>query len=227
MITNDKSPEAAAILSSVKKKVKYHEIDVNAAAKAAGGGVGRTDIVKKLNYLNERGHIKLNTRGVEQRYLLQKELPKSKSEIDAVLDKLYAGLANQEKEALRHASDVMDLITGRKCFALAIAEHFGMGLPDGKTKCGHCTVCFTGKPVKVPSRPLAQTTAASIQEVLEATNVRDDPRFLARVAYGIRSPRISQLKLDKVPAFRSLAHHDFEVCPHPASLDATSAESRQ
>lgn len=47
---------------------------------------------------------------------------------------------------------------------------------------------------------------------MDATDVRDDPRFLTRVGFGIKSPRVTKLRLDKTRVFRSLAHHDFEVC---------------
>ncbi|KAK4234543.1 P-loop containing nucleoside triphosphate hydrolase protein [Achaetomium macrosporum] len=209
-IKEDKSKEAKAILSSATKKLKFHHIDVNAAARDAG--LDRNDIVKKLNQLNERGHIKLQTKGLEHRYVIQKELPKTKEDIEAVVDKIYAQLQQRERDALNRGREVMDLITGNKCFARALAEHFGMGLPGGKPSCGHCTYCFTRRSVRPPAQPREPTTAASIQRVLQATTVRDDPRFLARVAYGIKSPRVTQLKLDKSPVFRSLAHHDFEVC---------------
>jgi len=209
VIKGDPSAAAKAIVANAAKKVKYHDMDVNAASRA--GGVNRNDIIGKLNRLNEQGHIKLMTKGIEQRYVIKKQLPRTDVEINAVVDNLYADLLNRERDAVNRGQEVMDLITGRKCFALKLAEHFGMGLPDGKSKCGHCTFCMTGIQVRLPRRPLARTTAASIKDVLKATNVRDDPRFLARVAFGIRSPRISQLKLDKSPVFRSLAHHDFEV----------------
>lgn len=210
VIKGDTSKEAKAILSGAKKKVKFYDIDVGAAAKTAG--LDRADIVKKLNQLAERGHIKLHTKGIVHRYLIQKELPKSQREIDAVVEKLYVDLEERERDALERGQQVMDLITGSKCFALALAEHFGMGLPGGRSSCGHCTYCITGIPVKPPLQPQVRTTAASIEGVLKATTVRDDPRFLARVAFGIRSPRVAQLGLDKTHVFRSLAHHDFDVC---------------
>jgi hypothetical protein len=50
-----------------------------------------------------------------------------------------------------------------------------------------------------------------IKKVLKQCSVRDDPRFLARVAFGLKSPRVTQLKLDKDDVFGSLADHDFEV----------------
>jgi hypothetical protein len=208
-LKNDRSKEAKTILSGAVKKVKFHDIDVNAAAREAG--LIRDDVVKKLNQLNERGHIKLQTKGLEHRYSILKEVPKTAPEIEAVVDKVYAQLQTREMDALTRGREVMNLITGNKCFARALAEHFGMGLPGGKPSCGHCTYCFTKRPVEPPAQAREPTTAASIQRVLQATNVRDDPRFLARVAYGIKSPRVTQLKLDKHAVFRSLAHHDFEV----------------
>ncbi|KAK3683307.1 P-loop containing nucleoside triphosphate hydrolase protein [Podospora appendiculata] len=217
-LKNDSSPEGKAVFSSATKKIKWFTIDVNDAARSAGGGLKRNDIVRKLNQLNERGHIKLQTSGIEHRYLILKELPQTKDEISSVVDKLYADLQNREKDALARSSEVMALITGRKCFARALAEHFGMGLPGGKESCGHCTFCMTRTPLKTPVRPRYAATAATIQEVLKATDLRDDPRFLARVAFGIRSPRVTKLKLEKSPAFRSLAHYDFEVCACACSV---------
>ncbi|KAK4112419.1 ATP-dependent DNA helicase [Canariomyces notabilis] len=197
VLRNDKSAEAQAILSSAVKKFKYHDIGVNAAARASGGGITRVDIVRKLTELNDRGHIKLQASGLINRYIVQKRLPRTNPEIDTVLAKLYRDLESREEDA--------------ECFNRALTKHFGMGLPEGKAKCGHCTYCMTGKPVKPPSRPLSPTTPASIKDVLKATSIRDDPRFLAKIAFGIRSPRITELKLDRRPEFRSLAHHDFDA----------------
>ncbi|KAK3935729.1 P-loop containing nucleoside triphosphate hydrolase protein [Diplogelasinospora grovesii] len=208
-LKHDKTPEGKAIFSHAVKKAKYYHIDVNKAAQATG--LARNDIVRKLNHLGDNAYLKLQTSGIEHRYRILKKLPKTDKEIDAVLDKLYADLKAREKEALLRAYQIMDLITGRKCFARALAEHFGMNLRDGKSECGHCTFCLTGKPVRHLPRPRRETTAASIQEVLKATNVRDDPRFLARVAFGIKSPRVTKLRLDKHRVFRSLADHDFEA----------------
>ncbi|KAK4196746.1 P-loop containing nucleoside triphosphate hydrolase protein [Triangularia verruculosa] len=207
----DKTAVADAILKNSKKKVKWYDIDVNEAAAYKSTGLNRGDIVAKLNQLDQQGHIRLQASGLTNRYILQKALPKTPSEKEKVVDKLYKDLASREKDALQRCKKVMGLITGSKCFALSLAEHFGMGLPEGKEKCGHCSFCLTGKPVEPPRLKVTATTASSIQQVLKATDVRDDPRFLARVAYGIRSPRVTALKLDKSPVFRSLADHDFEA----------------
>ncbi|KAE8382426.1 hypothetical protein BDV26DRAFT_253448 [Aspergillus bertholletiae] len=207
-LKHDTSAEGKAIFSNAVHKVKYHHIDVNAVARAAR--LTRTDIVKKLNQLNEHGHIELKTSGIEHRYLILKALPQTDREIEAVTDRLYADLQARETDALHRGRQVIDLITGRKCFARALAEHFGMDLPGGGASCGHCTFCLTATPITPPSWAPRRTTAGTIQRVLEATPVRDDPRFLARVAFGIKSPRVMMLNLDKSHVLASLVDHDFE-----------------
>lgn len=209
IIKNDSSKEAKAIRENAKKKTKYHDVDIAATCK--NSGVGRFDIVRKLNDLDTRGVIKLQTTGMEYRYQIEKELPDTKAGINEIIDKVLADLQGREKDAVHRGQEVMDLITGAKCFARALAEHFGMGLPNGQISCGHCTFCMTKVPVQPPVRRVEVTTAASIQPVLKAVDIRDDARFLARVAFGIKSPRVSQLKLDKNAVWQSLAGHDFDV----------------
>ena len=206
---HDKSPEAKAIVNGAKKKVKFYNVDVAAIAKAEN--LVRSDIISKLNDLNNHGYIKLQTSGLQNRYFVIKQVPQSSREKEKVVNKIYENLAKRESDALERGSQVMNLMTGDKCYALALAEHFGMGLPDGKSKCGHCTHCRTGQAVPPPKRPIAETTRSSIEGILKATTVRDDPRFLARVAFGIRSPRVNTEKLAGSKVFRSLAHHRFEV----------------
>ncbi|KAK1829734.1 P-loop containing nucleoside triphosphate hydrolase protein [Podospora conica] len=207
-IQTDKSPEAKAIRNNAIKKTKYHDLDIAGACKKSG--VSRMDIVRKLNYLDTHGVIKLQASGVEYRYQIQKQFPDTKAGINEIIDKVLGDMQTREKDAINRGQDVMNLITGAKCFALGLAEHFGMGLPNGQTSCGHCTWCMTKTPVRPPTKRVKATTAATIQPVLKAIDIRDDARFLARVAFGIKSPRVTQLKLDKSPVFQSLVEHDFE-----------------
>jgi len=210
VLKSDKSSEGKAIFSNAQKKAKYHYVDVNAISKASD--LNRIDIVKKLNYLNENGHIRLQTSGIEHRYRILKPLPSSETEVNSLTDDLHARMRSREGDALHRGRQVVDLVTGSRCFARALAEHFDMDLPDGEISCGHCTFCMTHTALQGPTSQRVETTAGSIAEVLAATDVRDDPKLLAKVAFGIRSPRVTLLKLDKKAVFKSLAHHDFEVC---------------
>lgn len=61
-----------------------------------------------------------------------------------------------------------------------------------------------------PKRPTT-VDRAGINKILAACDIRDDLRFLARVAFGIKSPRATQLGMDKKSVVMTLADHDFEV----------------
>ena len=49
-----------------------------------------------------------------------------------------------------------------------------------------------------------------IQSVLKATKIRDDARFLARVAFGITSPRITAEKLSKHEIFGIMSQNRWD-----------------
>lgn len=205
----DKSAEAKAIDSHSKKAKKWYNVDVHAAAKAAG--LLRTDLVRKLNEFNDKGLIRLKVTGVVNRYKILKNPPSTPEEIEKITNKLHPEMEDREGDAMKRFQAVCDLLTDKKCFARALTSYFGMDLPDGKAKCGHCTYCLTGKPVVLPPKRTPPVDKAGILRILDACDVRDDPRFLARVAFGIKSPRVTQLKLDKKDVFGSLEDHDFEV----------------
>jgi hypothetical protein len=163
-----------------------------------------------LNVLNDSGVIELKAGGVQPRYRILKKLPRGK-EIDTLVDQLYEDLERREEDAIQRTQQVYNLMTGDKCYARALTDHFGMTLPDNKQKCGHCTHCEVGHRLRMPARPRRKIDMEGIQKVLKAVPVRDDPRFLARVAFGITSPRVSAMKLNKHPVFKSLADHDWPV----------------
>ncbi|KAI8947586.1 ATP-dependent DNA helicase recQ [Xylaria longipes] len=207
-VKQDKSREAKAIAAGSKKARKFYTIDVNAVSKDAG--LLRGDVVRKLNQFNDHGLIQLKVSGVVNRYKILKKLPSTPKEVGKITDKLHAEMEDRETDAMGRFQAVCDLLTDSKCFARALTTYFGMELPDGKSKCGHCTYCLTGKPVALPHKPTPPVNKRGISDILVACTVRDDPRFLARVAFGIKSPRVTQLKLDKTKVFGSLEDHDFE-----------------
>ncbi|KAI1263174.1 ATP-dependent DNA helicase recQ [Xylariaceae sp. FL1019] len=204
----DKSAEAKAIVSHAKKAKKWYHIDVSSTANLSN--LFRNDIIRKLNELSDRGFIKLKVGGVENRYKILKKLPATPEEVRVITDQLHAELSKKEGDEMKRFEAVVGLFLGRQCFANALASYFGTKLPSGKSKCGHCSFCMTGKQLILPAKPKPPINLAGIRNILALCDVRDDPRFLARVAFGIRSPRVSQLGLDKQKIFGSLEDHDFE-----------------
>lgn len=214
-VKQDKTREAAAIAAHSKKAKKWYTIDVNAVANISG--LLRNDVIRKLNQFNDHGLIRLKASGVVNRYKILKKLPGTSKEVSVITNKLHAEMEARETDAMERFQAVCDLLTDSKCFAGALTGYFGMALPDGQSLCGHCTYCLTAKPVTLAPKRTPPVNMAEIRKVLAACDVRDDPRFLARIAFGIKSPRVTQLKLDKNKVFGSLEDHDFEVCftTHP------------
>lgn len=208
----DTSRAGKVIFANAKKAVKLYDIDVYAVARQEN--IPRNDIVRRLNELHDAGALVLRVSGVQNKYRILQPLPQTEAEMDDLADRLHADMAAREADALHRIQQIAGLITGHQCFALALARHFGTGLPDGATRCGHCTYCLTNMPVKLAPRPRPEDRHVdidAIRRVLDACDIRDDPRFLARVAFGIKSPRVTRLKLDRLPEFASLEDHDFDV----------------
>lgn len=213
-------PEAKAIMDYSEKKIKFTYLDVNRITRDTG--FLRTNIIQILDHLDRDGVIQLTAKGMTPKFRVLQTLPKTKQELDELANKMYVDLEQKEKDALHRTKQVVDLVTGEKCFAQALAQHFGMSLPNGKDNCGHCTFCETGEAVKLPPKEHRPLDREGIRRVLADCPVRDDPRFLARVAFGIASPRVTTLKMRNTSAWESMVDQDFDVSPQPMpSLPST------
>ncbi|KAI1309213.1 ATP-dependent DNA helicase recQ [Xylaria venustula] len=207
-VMNDASPEAKSIVRYAKKAKKWYTIDVNATAD--GVKLSRASIIRKLNEFNDTGLIRLKVSGVLNRYKILKKLPTTPEQVGVITNKLYAEMEARETDAMKRFQAVCDLLTDSKCFARGLTEYFGMELPNGMSKCGQCTFCEKGKPIELPPSPKRPVDMKAIREILSSVELRDDPRLLARIAFGIKSPRIAALKLDKIDMFGALEDHPFE-----------------
>lgn len=208
-IASDTSPAANAIKLHTKKASRIHRIDVEATATISK--LERKDIIAKLNEWNDEQVVDLKVSSVINTYKVLQELPKEPAEIEKLADALYKTMTEREKAALQRTEQMLQLITGSACFSRTLAQHFGDDLPDGKKECGHCQWCMTHKPVTVQLPPPVRFNEVAFRQVLETIKERDDPRFLAKVAFGIYSPRVTKMKLARDPIFGSMEDHEFMV----------------
>lgn len=213
VLASDKSPAAAAINKYGKKARTWYSIDVDSYTLKSL----RTDIVRKLNDLDAAGIITLKPEHVQNTYKIIQPLPKTGPALENYVEQIYEVMEKREQEALDRTDQMLKLITDNTCFSRALAQHFGDGLPGGMTECGHCTFCMTKTPVVQQLPPPVKFNFPAFKAVLAQIPDRDDARFLARIAFGITSPRAAKLKLSKHPIFGSMADHSFMVCPQPDS----------
>lgn len=205
----DRSPAATAIQGVTRKAKTLHHVDVDAATRQSG--LPRSEIVAKLNSWHDNNLIDLQTAGVINIYRILTKLPTNPAERQEIADKLYRELELREQQELQRMAQVMNLITGVKCFSRVLASHFGDQLPDNAQECGHCSWCEAKRPVEVVTPPRRDWDSKSFSQVLETCPDRDDARYLARIAFGISSPRVVQAKLNRSPVFGSMEDHKFMV----------------
>lgn len=209
-LRSEKSPAVAAIEKHGKKASKLYHIDVDRTASLTR--LPRSDIIRKLNDMNENRLIELKPCGVLSVYKIIRKLPRTGPALEVLVDQIYEVMAKREQEALERTDEMLKLITDKVCFSKALAQHFGDELPDGKNECGHCTWCLTHATVVQQIPPPVKFNQGAFEAVLSRLPARDDARYLARIAFGITSPRGTKDKVAKDPIFGSMADHDFTVC---------------
>jgi len=87
-----------------------------------------------------------------------------------------------------------------------------------QAECGHCTWCETHKAVVLGKVAPVEINYPAIDAILRKCSARDDPRFLARIAFGITSPRVTAMRLSRSPVYGSLDDHDFMVRFIPSNV---------
>jgi hypothetical protein len=206
-IRNDTSAAANVIKRASVKATKWTHIAVDDLANTSR--VERADLVRKLNQWNEQGTVELKTEGVRNVFRLERPLPSTKKEIDDIITQLDDSMGATEQMNLDRTKALIDLITDKECFSRALAGYFGESGSTAPKDCGHCTWCETRTQVVLPNEPPQPPDSDKVQKVLEKISVRDDPRFLAKVAFGIKSPRATDLKVYNTGVFESMNVCDF------------------
>lgn len=78
--------------------------------------------------------------------------------------------------------------------------------------CGKCTFCTTGAKLEFTSQAESIPDPKKLEAILAACPERDDPRLLARMAFGITSPRLTAGKWSSShPLFGSMVSADFNA----------------
>ncbi|RMZ73394.1 family atp-dependent dna helicase [Pyrenophora seminiperda CCB06] len=212
IVEHDTSPTAKAIRKASVKAYKNTYVALEDLAEASR--IPRTDLVRKMDEWNECGAIELKREGVQNVYRLERPLPSTPKEIDDIIHKLDQCCADMEKQNLSRTKALLDLITSERCFARSIEAYFGEATLQKEEKgCGHCTWCETQKRVVMPDEPPQAPDPAKVKSVLDIIPARDDPRYLAKLAFGIKSPRMAAEGVYKTKAFESM-----NVCDFPELL---------
>ena len=188
-------------------------MDVDAAA--AQGRFPRAEAVRRLQQWNDSGAIELKQSGVINCFKVLQTFPTDGRVQDTVAGIVLQQFEEKEAQDMLRLRSVIDFVTTKGCLARELAKHFGDEDSVPNTGCTICNFCVTKKAVEyLPGDAKSEASNIDenkIQAILAATSIHDDARFLARVAYGITSPRITAEKLSKHHVFGCMAKCNFEV----------------
>lgn len=211
--TVDGSKVEAALKKHSKSAKRWTHIDVDIAS--SRGGFPRADAVRKLQEWHASGAIELSPSGVINRFRVLKDFPQGEARKNDIITAIYEQIEARERSDMDRVRGVIDLITAKSCLNRELARHFGDHDSIPEDGCEHCNFCLTKTPVKFlesdKQKRNGRIDEAKIKAILAATSVRDDARFLARIAFGISSPRVTAEKLGKHKVFGSMEDCNFEV----------------
>ncbi|KAJ6604577.1 ATP-dependent DNA helicase [Mycena vulgaris] len=211
-ILNDKSKEAATIRTYWRDK--GNKFEVNVVDAAARSGVDRNDLARKINRWEFDGFVQTRPSQVRSRYLIlpNKSLPKTSDGIEKVAAQLYEGMRKREEDGVAKLRQVLELVKDDECLPRNLSKYFGSEDTVPEDGCGVCTFCTTGQGAAFSARPIVDVDARQISAILNACHERDDPRLLARMAFGITSPRLTAMKCSTShPLFGSMVDTDFNA----------------
>lgn len=211
-MTSDGSKVAQGIKSHSRTAKKWTSVDVDIVAHSAQ--VNREDVVRRLQQWNDAGAVELRPSGVVARFRVLKQFPQDEESKENLVAEIYAQIETREKEDMAKIEAVIGLVSSGKCLSRELARHFGDEGSVPEAGCGNCQSCLKLGKVEFfgGGDRKGRVDEARLRLILSATATRDDARFLARIAFGISSPRVTGEKLGTHAVFGSMDDCDFEVC---------------
>jgi len=169
-------------------------------------GEPRQRIVAALNYLEEKGVLKLQVTGVRQGYRRERV----DVDVPALIRAMQERFLAREQRDVRRLGQVLDFVNHAGCRTRFLLDYFGEAL---EADCGHCDWCAGERPGALPP-PAADALDAEV--LAQAERLRAEhpdalasPRQQARFLCGISSPSAIRARLTRHPRFGTLAHVSF------------------
>jgi ATP-dependent DNA helicase RecQ len=193
------------LFRQAKKARTWFHIDLNEASRKLD--VPRDRAVRALDYLAERGWLKVEVSGARHRYRRLMAPP----DLGLLGESLHARCVSRERQEIARLGQVVELVEQAGCQVAALCRHFGETRAE---PCGHCTRCLGRK----GAAPTGQRRAPPLDEKIlaEALAVRranlaalSDPVAMTRWLCGITSPALTKSKLSSHRLFGSLVHQSF------------------
>ena len=211
-------PSFTLALKKLSMKAKtWTQIDIDAAAQL--GGVQRADAVRRLQEWNNSGAIERRPSGVVNRFRIFKDFPQGDAAKNAITTAIYAQIEAREQAIWKEF--MLSLTSSHRKGAWPGSSQDSLGTRHRYQRMAakiaasvllrHRSSSLVGTK---GSRRNPSTSPKSKQYCLLRKFAMMPDFYLARVAFGISSPRVTSEKLSKNAAYGSMDKCDFEVRVH-------------
>lgn len=195
------------LLRLSRKARTWFTIDVDEAAQALASS--RDRVVRALDYLGERGWLKLETAGIRYRYRKLRSPP----DLSALAGSLHARCLDRQQREIARLEQVVEFAGQSGCQVASLCGYFG---ENRTVRCGHCTRCLGGAATaSTCNRAAPPWNEAIFAEALAARRtsrqVLADPMVMARWLCGITSPALTKSKLSSHRLFGVFAEQPFSL----------------
>jgi ATP-dependent DNA helicase RecQ len=193
------------LFRQVTKAKTWFSIDVDCAAQALNEP--RERIVRAIDYLGERGWLRVEAAGVRHRF---RKL-RTPADLSQLAQSLHARSLDRQRQEIARLDQVVQFAQPSECQVTTLCGHFG----EARTEpCGHCTTCLDGAGIASSrARTAPPLNEAILAEAVamqrENRELLADPVAMTRWLCGITSPALTKSKLSSHPLFGALADQPF------------------
>jgi ATP-dependent DNA helicase RecQ len=169
--------------------------------------VDRSRVIKALEYFDQQEWIELQAgRAVEVYDILTKNF-----EIDRLAGQLFETFKQKEKNEIQRIQQMVGFFESDTCLGGNLSLYFG---EKGIDRCGHCSVCDSGKTVVPAPAPLQPLSTYNLNEltfgISDILTVKLTPVVLTKFLCGVSSPLFSKRKIKNLPGFGKLQDYPFK-----------------
>jgi hypothetical protein len=200
--SKDKSYGANVIRKYSKKKAIWTHFDMQGAMTKIPDI--RIAVLKTFDHWQTERWIELKASGCCKRYQILSPLPTFDKSLSREVVK---NMEAREKQSVDRLQGVVKWATSNHCLAGALKVYFGE--PQG-SPCLQCSYCQTGAVATIKRQVPRRPSASDLTNIYQLCGKDSNARMMARVAYGLGSPKITSLGHSKSPYFGSLVDCDFE-----------------
>jgi ATP-dependent DNA helicase RecQ len=191
------------VFASARKKTKWFYLDIDATA--AKLNQPRLRIITALDFLADRGDLKMKTEGARQCYRVLKRPDDGRALVQTLIERFR----ERERRDVARTRSMFEFATSTGCLNRRLGGYFG---EPRNEDCGHCGWCLGDRPNSEPSTPTRNLDAVPDAVWTDPESpALETARQRARFLCGISSPAASRLKLSKHPDFGALGDVPFSV----------------